>query len=276
MLTPEQSSWGNLRSMEVRLPQYIADEINRLGRHQAYDASHMQVKSLGLSGQSYGDEFYRVGYSFEQTAWPAAQFMLTGVLESIGASSDETYPWHKKYSGRAAGLVHSRFHTTRRFALRLELVDLYRQSLVWQTRIVRHGNWSRPKHEATGFDNALFWQTGYGTEVKIALITATEQLQRALDCAPLIAPVEAVQDNQIDLPRYVAQQLQPGDTLRPLRTSSKGLRDKGPAFLIEHIDADQSVFLDKPEWQPIQRGDFLRLENPTPPSAAANPSQQEG
>jgi len=261
LLQPEQARWGALADMEVRLPQRIAAELNRRGKSFAFDASHVELKSLGLIGQQYGDQFYRTGLSLEQLDLPDTQFLLTGTIENIGETADRDYAWHRRYLRRAAGLLNTRYNQARQFSLVLELVDRYRGELVWQQRFVRQGNWSRKRGEATGTDSPVFWQTEYGKNVADAVAAAVTELQATLDCQPLLLKVSQARGKEAVIPVFGTRQLHTGTEIQLLKQENARPGLVAGNAQIEQVMANGvGIALKGDLLRDIRAGDFVRLD----------------
>lgn len=257
LMNPEQASWGRLQDMEVRLPQRIAAAINDGGEQLAFDFSHVALTNLGLGGQRYADQFYRAAFRLDQLGLPDTRFLLTGVIENIGAADDSAYTWSQRYLRRVSGLLNPRYHQTRRFALVLELVDRYRGELVWQKRIVRHANWDRKRNEQTGIDNPVFWQSDYGAQINDALLDAVDELQTVLACRPLVARVVGLQDGRLVIPEYAVKQVKAGDQVQLLKRIKTRLSVVPGSSRV--VEAGAALRLEGDLIRSVREGDLVQI-----------------
>lgn len=210
-LQAQQARWGAVQGMEVLTPQLIADGINGSSHHLALDLSHTQVRANSLDQQYYADQYPRSATRWEALDLPDSQFVLTGIIEDVGASQERSLSWSTRYAHKMLGWVNERYDQPRRLAILVELINRYTGELVWQHRYVRQGNWNLKSTEKVAVDGSRFWQSDYGREWMIALGQLIEDINTVLDCESYMTRVAEVTQQGIFINANSKTNIQLGD-----------------------------------------------------------------
>ena len=181
-LNPHQAVQGELFGADVRLPQLIAAEINGRQRHIALDYGHLNFRTLSFPRSMFTNHFQNSAIPWGDIQLPSADFVLTGVIENLGASSDSTLPRLERYMRRSFALADRRFNQPRRIALVFEVFDLSSGELVMQKRYVSSANWDLPNHQRVGIDSPRFWHSEFGHQVILLLDEAIEEIEQSIGC----------------------------------------------------------------------------------------------
>lgn len=100
------------------------------------------------------------------------------------------------------------------FSLQVSLYDLFEQHLVFQQEYRTSANWPHESKSTPASHSQAFWQMPYGQKIDHLLSAVAEDVQRQLQCEPLLSSIRQVKDNQVMLEIGKIHGLQPGDELQ--------------------------------------------------------------
>ena len=182
-LAPGQARVGAINGADVRLPQLLVAAMNSKGRHVALDYSHLDLRMLARPRGLFTSHATDSDVSWDVVERPAAEFVLTGVIENIGLTSDKVSSFFGRYTDRSLALMDRRYNQPRRIALVVELFDVASGELVMQKRYEAHANWDLPRRDAMGIDSPRVWQSAYGRELLRVADRVIADIDGSLDCA---------------------------------------------------------------------------------------------
>ena len=182
-LNPREAVQGELFGADVRLPQLIAAEINARQRHVALDYGHLNFRTLSFPRSMFTNRFQNSQIPWSNVNLPRADYVLTGVIENIGTSSDNTLPLFERYLRRSMATVDRIFNQPRRIALVFEVFDLHSAELIMQRRYVSSANWDLPNHQRIGIDSPRLWHSEFGHQLILLLDQAIGEIEEHIGCA---------------------------------------------------------------------------------------------
>jgi len=100
------------------------------------------------------------------------------------------------------------------FAVDVSLYDLFEQNLVYQQEYRTSASWSFTNKEAPLTHSPAFWQLPYGQKIDQLLLAVAEDVQRQLQCKPLLSSIRQVENNQVMLELGQKHGLRVGDKLQ--------------------------------------------------------------
>ncbi|GAA0537583.1 flagellar assembly protein FlgT [Rheinheimera aquimaris] len=100
------------------------------------------------------------------------------------------------------------------FSLQVNLYDLFEQHLVFQQEYRTSASWPYESKSTPASHSQAFWQMPYGQKIDHLLSAVAEDVQRQLQCEPLLSSIRQVKDNQVMLEIGKIHGLQPGDELQ--------------------------------------------------------------
>ncbi|WP_417704926.1 flagellar assembly protein T N-terminal domain-containing protein [Rheinheimera aquimaris] len=100
------------------------------------------------------------------------------------------------------------------FSLQVSLYDLFEQHLVFQQEYRTSASWPYESKSTPASHSQAFWQMPYGQKIDHLLSAVAEDVQRQLQCEPLLSSIRQVKDNQVMLEIGKIHGLQPGDELQ--------------------------------------------------------------
>ncbi len=112
------------------------------------------------------------------------QYLLTGEITDLSMHQPKS-----KWYGLSS-------HTPKRqFGLRVALFDGNSSEQVWSKSYTAQGDWPHSKTQLVDVNSDEFWTSDYGNAIQAQLLTISSDLNQALYCAELTAPIVRV-DNQ--------------------------------------------------------------------------------
>ncbi|HEY9041904.1 MAG TPA: flagellar assembly protein T N-terminal domain-containing protein [Rheinheimera sp.] len=100
------------------------------------------------------------------------------------------------------------------FSLQVSLYDLFEQHQVFQQEYRTSASWPYESKSTPASHSQAFWQMPYGQKIDHLLSAVAEDVQRQLQCEPLLSSIRQVKDNQVMLEIGKIHGLQPGDELQ--------------------------------------------------------------
>ncbi len=182
-LAPGQARVGAINGADIRLPQLLVAGMNSKGRHVALDYSHLDLRMLARPRGLFTSHAADSDISWDVVERPAAEFVLTGVIENVGLASDKASSFFGRYARRSMALMDRRYNQSRRIALVVEMFDAASGELVMQKRYVSYANWNLPRRDAPGIDSPKVWQSAYGRELLRVADRVIADVDDALGCA---------------------------------------------------------------------------------------------
>lgn len=156
------------------------------------------------------------------------------------------------------------------FALDVSLYDLFEQHLVFQQEYRTSASWSQSSDSTPASHSQAFWQLPYGQKIDQVLQAVAEDVQRQLQCEPLLASIKQAENNQLMLELGKAHGLQNGDQLQLLQLqrhpSNPGVKHviTSPVSLTITELTERHVWVtSKALLQHIQQGDIVSVRKNT-------------
>ena len=100
------------------------------------------------------------------------------------------------------------------FSIQVSLYDLFEQHQVFQQEYRTSASWPYEDKNTPASHSQAFWQMPYGQKIDHLLSAVAEDVQRKLQCEPLLSSIRQVKDNQIMLEIGKLHGLQPGDEIQ--------------------------------------------------------------
>ena len=182
LLVPQQGRVGSFYGAEVLLPQLLVAGMNQQGRFAALDYSHLDVRGLMRPRGMFSSHVVDTELSWEYVELPEAEYLVTGVIESVGMARDKATPFFIRYFDRSMALMDRRFNQPRQLSLVVELYDIADGALIMQKRYMHYANWDLSRREAPGASSPKVWLTDYGRKALGALETVIADIEVALGC----------------------------------------------------------------------------------------------
>jgi hypothetical protein len=182
-LAPGQARVGAINGADIRLPQLLVAAMNSKGRHVALDYSHLDLRMLARPRGLFTSHAMDSDVSWDVVERPAAEFVLTGVIENIGLTSDKASSFLGRYTDRSLALMDRRYNQPRSIALVVELFDVASGELVMQKRYEAQANWDFSTNDAMGIDSPRVWQSAYGRELLNFAERVIADIEESLSCA---------------------------------------------------------------------------------------------
>jgi hypothetical protein len=152
------------------------------------------------------------------------------------------------------------------FALDISLYDLFEQHLVYQQEYRTSASWSENSNGKPSSHSQAFWQLPYGQKIDQVLQAVAEDVQRQLQCQPLLGSIRQVDDNQLVLELGKMHGLQTGDELQLLQLqrhpSTPGIKRiiTAPISLtVTDLNERHAWATSKKLLQHIQQGDIVSI-----------------
>jgi hypothetical protein len=208
---------SNCQGNSYRKPVLLS-QIQLLSRQ---DASYGQLFTLGADTTTQLERHLRdyapaalispMTYSVEpqQLVYPDTDRLF---------SSGNQYMLLARINDLSLGQTTSRFwqaeQKERFFALDVSLYDLFEQHLVYQQEYRTSAIWRYNSKTTLLTHGQAFWQLPYGKKIDQLLQAVAEDIQRQLQCQPLLSSIRRVENNQVMLELGKKHGLNTGDELQ--------------------------------------------------------------
>lgn len=247
LISPKQTSLGQLQNIEQDLARVFINTMNDTGQMHALDASHIGLYAKPAYAPSTQNHQSHLTTSMTLASNLGAQYIVSGTvrgLDTLSSVSDKA-----PSEGSWLSLVGlSDEPAERQFVIDVFVHDGLSGALIFSNTYATQGRWNIDRMENVRFASPAFWQSHYGGEVKELLIGAIEDVSMSLRCQPFMAKIIKAEGNRLHIEALAGAGIRPGDKFKIYRSGTFYNLDLEPRIELTSTDLQATVKQVQPQF----------------------------
>jgi hypothetical protein len=247
LVSPNQTSLGQLHNIEQDLARVFINSLNDGGQMHALDASNIGLYADPTHAPSSHNHQRHLTTSMTLAQNLGAQYIVSGIvrgldtLSSVADKAAEDDSWLS-----LVGLAEE--PAERQFVIDVFVHDGFSGALVFSNSYATQGKWNLDRMANVRFASPAFWQSHYGGEVKKLLSGAIDDVSMSLRCQPFMAKIIKTEGKRLHIEALAGAGIRPGDKFSIYRSGTFYNLDLEPRIELTNTDMKATVKQVQPQF----------------------------
>ena len=240
LVSPKQSSLGQLQNIEQDLARVFINTLNDSGKIHALDASHIGLYENPAFAPSVQNQQRHLTTSITLAQNLGAQYIVSGIvrgLDTLSTVANNVEPEESWLS--LVGFTDE--PTDRQFAVDVFVHDGFSGALIFSNSYATQGKWNLDRLANVRFASPAFWKSDYGHAVKDLLVGAIDDVSMSLRCQPFMAKIIKTEGKRLHIEALAGAGIRPGDTFSIYRSGTFYNLDLEPRIELTSTDMKATV-----------------------------------
>jgi hypothetical protein len=247
LVSPKQTSLGQLHNIEQDLARVFINTLNDSGQMHALDASHIGLYANPTYAPSIQNQQSHLTTSMALAQNLGAQYIVSGIvrgLDTLSTAADKVQKGDSWLS--LVGLTDE--PAARQFAIDVFVHDGFSGALIFSNSYATQGKWDLDRMANVRFASPAFWQSHYGHEVKKLLAGAIDDVSMSLRCQPFMAKIIKTEGKRLHIEALAGAGIRPGDKFSIYRSGTFYNLDLEPRIELTNTDMKATVKQVQPQF----------------------------
>ncbi|MBL4798883.1 MAG: flagella assembly protein FlgT [Oleispira sp.] len=247
LVSPKQSSLGQLQNIEQDLARVFINTLNDSGQIHALDASHIGLYENPAFAPSVQNQQRHLTTSIALAQNLGAQYIVSGIvrgLDTLSTVANNVEPEESWLS--LVGFTDE--PTDRQFAVDVFVHDGFSGALIFSNSYATQGKWNLDRLANVRFASPAFWKSDYGHAVKDLLVGAIDDVSMSLRCQPFMAKIIKTEGKRLHIEALAGAGIRPGDTFSIYRSGTFYNLDLEPRIELTSTDMKATVKQVQPQF----------------------------
>ncbi len=247
LVSPKQTSLGQLQNIEQDLSRVFINTLNDSGQMHALDASHIGLYAKPAYAPSSQNQQQHLTTSMTLAQNLGAQYIVSGIVRGLDtlssvedkAVADDSWLSLVGLAGEPA---------QRQFAIDVFVHDGFSGALIFSNSYSTQGKWNLDRMANVRFASPAFWQSHYGGAVKDLLSGAIDDVAMSLRCQPFMAKIIKTEGKRLHIEALAGAGIRPGDKFSIYRSGTFYNLDLEPRIELTSTDMKATVKQVQPQF----------------------------
>jgi hypothetical protein len=247
LVSPKQTSLGQLQNIEQDLARVFINTLNDSGQMHALDASHIGLYENPAFAPSVQNQQRHLTTSMTLAQNLGAQYIVSGIvrgLDTLSTVANNVEPEESWLS--LVGLTDE--PTDRQFAVDVFVHDGFSGALIFSNSYATQGKWNLDRMANVRFASPAFWKSNYGHAVKDLLAGAIDDVSMSLRCQPFMAKIIKTEGKRLHIEALAGAGIRPGDKFSIYRSGTFYNLDLEPRIELTNTDMKATVKQVQPQF----------------------------
>jgi hypothetical protein len=247
LVSPKQTSLGQLQNIEQDLARVFINTLNDSGQMHALDASHIGLYENPTFAPSVQNQQRHLTTSMVLAQNLGAQYIVSGIvrgLDTLSTVANNVEPEESWLS--LVGLTDE--PTDRQFAVDVFVHDGFSGALIFSNSYATQGKWNLDRMANVRFASPAFWKSNYGHAVKDLLTGAIDDVSMSLRCQPFMAKIIKTEGKRLHIEALAGAGIRPGDKFSIYRSGTFYNLDLEPRIELTNTDMKATVKQVQPQF----------------------------
>lgn len=247
LVSPNQTSLGQLHNIEQDLARVFINSLNNSGQMHALDASHIGLYAEPAYAPSSQNQQRHLTTSMTLAQNLGAQYIVSGIvrgLDTLSSVADKAVADDSWLS--LVGLADE--PAERQFVIDVFVHDGFSGALIFSNSYATQGKWNLDRMANVRFASPAFWQSHYGGEVKNLLAGAIDDVSMSLRCQPFMAKIIKTEGKRLHIEALAGAGIRPGDKFSIYRSGTFYNLDLEPRIELTNTDMKATVKQVQPQF----------------------------
>lgn len=247
LVSPKQTSLGQLHNIEQDLARVFINTLNDSGQMHALDASHIGLYDNPAYAPSSQNQQRHLTTSMTLAQNLGAQYIVSGIvrgLDTISTVADKVQNDETWLS--LVGLTDE--PAERQFVIDVFVHDGFSGALIFSNSYATQGRWNLDRMANVRFASPAFWKSNYGHAVKDLLAGAIDDVSMSLRCQPFMAKIIKTEGKRLHIEALAGAGIRPGDKFSIYRSGTFYNLDLEPRIELTNTDMKATVKQVQPQF----------------------------
>lgn len=247
LVSPKQTSLGQLQNIEQDLARVFINTLNDSGQMHALDASHIGLYESPEFAPAVQNQQRHLTTSVTLAQNLGAQYIVSGIVRGLDTLSTVAEKVEQDESWLSlVGLTDE--PTDRQFAVDVFVHDGFSGALIFSNSYATQGKWNLDRRENVRFASPAFWKSNYGHAVKDLLAGAIDDVSMSLRCQPFMAKIIKTEGKRLHIEALAGAGIRPGDKFSIYRSGTFYNLDLEPRIELTNTDMKATVQQVQPQF----------------------------
>ena len=247
LVSPRQTSLGQLQNIEQDLARVFINTFNDSGQMHALDASHIGLYAKPAYAPSSQNQQSHLTTSMALAQNLGAQYIVSGIVRGLDTLSSVADKATNDSSWLSlVGL--SDEPAQRQFVIDVFVHDGFSGALIFSNSYSTQGKWNLDRMANVRFASPAFWQSHYGHAVKDLLAGAIDDVSMSLRCQPFMAKIIKTEGKRLHIEALAGAGIRPGDKFSIYRSGTFYNLDLEPRIELTNTDMKATVKQVQPQF----------------------------
>jgi hypothetical protein len=247
LVTPKQSSLGQLQNIEQDLARVFINTLNDSGQMHALDASHIGLYENPSFAPSAQNQQRHLTTSMTLAQNLGAQYIVSGIVRGLDTLSTVADNVESEESWLSlVGFADE--PSDRQFAVDVFVHDGFSGALIFSNSYATQGKWNLDRMANIRFASPAFWKSNYGHAVKDLLAGAIDDVSMSLRCQPFMAKIIKTEGKRVHIEALAGAGIRPGDKFSIYRSGTFYNLDLEPRIELTNTDMKATVSQVQPQF----------------------------
>lgn len=247
LVSPKQTSLGQLHNIEQDLARVFINTLNDSGQMHALDASHIGLYAQPAYAPSSQNQQRHLTTSMTLAQNLGAQYIVSGIVRGLDTLSTVADKAVKEDSWLSlVGLMDE--PAQRQFVIDVFVHDGFSGALIFSNSYSTQGKWNLDRMANVRFASPAFWQSQYGGAVKNLLAGAIDDVAMSLRCQPFMAKIIKTEGKRLHIEALAGAGIRPGDKFSIYRSGTFYNLDLEPRVELTNTDMKATVKQVQPQF----------------------------
>lgn len=247
LVSPKQTSLGQLQNIEQDLARVFINTLNDSGQMHALDASHIGLYENPRNAPSIQNQQRHLTTSMTLAQNLGAQYIVSGIVRGLDTLSEAADSIEKEGSWLSlVGMGDT--PAERQFAIDIFVHDGFSGALIFSNSYATQGEWNIDRMESVRFASPAFWKSNYGHSVKDLLSLAIDDVSMSLRCQPFMAKIIKADGKRLHIEALAGAGIRPGDKFSIYRSGTFYNLDLEPRIELTNTDLKATVKQVQPQF----------------------------
>jgi hypothetical protein len=247
LVSPKQTSLGQLHNIEQDLARVFINTLNDSGQMHALDASHIGLYAKPAYAPSSQNQQSHLTTSMTLAQNLGAQYIVSGIvrgLDTLSTVADKAIEEDSWLS--LVGLASE--PAQRQFVMDVFVHDGFSGALIFSNSYSTQGKWNLDRMANVRFASPAFWQSQYGGAVRNLLAGAIDDVAMSLRCQPFMAKIIKTEGKRLHIEALAGAGIRPGDKFSIYRSGTFYNLDLEPRIELTNTDMKATVMQVQPQF----------------------------
>ena len=247
LVSPKQTSLGQLQNIEQDLARLFINTLNDTGQMHALDASHIGLYARPKFAPTVQNQQRHLSTSIALAQSLGAQYIVSGIvrgLDTVSSVANNVEPEESWLS--LVGLTDE--PSERQFAVDVFIHDGFSGALIFSNSYATQGKWNLDRMANIRFASPAFWKSDYGHAVKDLLAGAIDDVSMSLRCQPFMAKIIKTEGKRLHIEALAGAGIRPGDKFSIYRSGTFYNLDLEPRIELTSTDMKATVKQVQPQF----------------------------
>lgn len=251
LVSPRQTSLGQLHNIEQDLARVFINSLNDSGQMHALDASHIGLYANPANAPSLQNQQHHLTTSMTLAQNLGAQYIVSGIVRGLDTLSTVADKVANEVANEETwlslvGLADE--PSERQFVMDVFVHDGFSGALIFSNSYATQGQWNLDRMAKVRFASPAFWQSHYGHAVKDLLVGAIDDVSMSLRCQPFMAKIIKTEGKRLHIEALAGAGIRPGDKFSIYRSGTFYNLDLEPRIELTNTDMKATVKYVQPQF----------------------------